>query len=60
MDLVGKPKGKRSMGTLKCRWKDNIKFGIQEMGWWVDLIYLAQDREKWRALANKVVNFNIP
>jgi len=42
MDLVGKPEGKIPMWTLRCRWKDNIKFGIQEMGWggWNQFIWL--------------------
>ena len=33
MDLVGKPEGKRPIGRLMCRWKGNIKLGIQEMEW---------------------------
>lgn len=61
MVLVGKTESKRPMGTLKCRWKDNIKFGIQEMGWseWTRFIWLRIEK-KWWALVNKVMNFNVP
>jgi len=40
--LVGKPKGERSLGRPKRRWKDNIKIGLQEVGWraWTGLIWL--------------------
>ena len=32
--LVGKPEGRRPLGRPKCRWENNIKMGLQEMGWW--------------------------
>ena len=46
MDLVGKPEGKRPVGTLKCRWKDNNKFGIQGTGWggWTWFIWLRIEK----------------
>jgi len=52
--LVGKPEGKRTMH----RWEDNIKMDLQEMEWvrGLDLIVLAQDKDKWRALVNAVMN----
>jgi len=31
--LVGKPEGRRPLGRPKCRWENNIKMGLQEMGW---------------------------
>jgi hypothetical protein len=54
--LVGKPEGKRPRG-----WVDNIKMDLLEMGWGsVDWIGLAQDRDKWRALVNAVMNLRVP
>jgi hypothetical protein len=55
--LVGKPEEKRPLGKPKYRWKNNIKMDIQElgcgdMGW----IELAQDRNRWQALVNVVMN----
>ena len=40
--LVGKPEGKKSLGRTRCRWKDNIKRDLQEVGWeaWTGLIWL--------------------
>jgi hypothetical protein len=39
--LFGKPDGKRPLGRLKCRWVDNIKMNLREVGWggmdWIDL-----------------------
>jgi hypothetical protein len=52
---VGKPKGKRQLGRHRCRWEDNIKMDLREIGWGgIDWIYLAQDRDYWRALVNAV------
>jgi hypothetical protein len=40
---------------------DNIKMDIVEIGWGgVDWIGLAQDRDKWRALVNAVMNLRVP
>jgi len=56
--LVGKPEGKRPLGRSRRGWKDNIKIYPREMGCggtdWIDL---AQDRNRWRALVNAVINF---
>jgi hypothetical protein len=55
--LVGKPEGKRLLGRPKHRWIDNIKMGLLEIGFGdVDWIGLAQDRYRWRALVNSVMN----
>jgi CRISPR/Cas system-associated protein Cas7 (RAMP superfamily) len=59
--LVGKAEGKRRLGRPRCRWEYNIKMDLQEVGcrdkeW----IKLAQDRERWRALVNAVMNLRIP
>jgi len=59
--LVGIPQGKRPLGIPRCRWKDNIKMHLQEVGWrgkdWVDL---TQDRDRRRALMNVVLNLRVP
>jgi hypothetical protein len=49
--LVGKPEGKRPMGRPRCRWEDNIKMDLQEVGCGgMERTELAQDRDRWRAL----------
>jgi hypothetical protein len=59
--LVGKPEGRRSLGRLRRRWLDNIRMHLVEVGWGdVDWIGLAQDRDRWRALVNSVLNFRVP
>jgi hypothetical protein len=59
--LVGKPEGKRRLGRPRRRWVDNIKKDLLEIGWGgVDWIGLAQDRDKWRALVNAVMNLRVP
>ena len=59
--LVGKPERKRPLGRPRFRWEDNIKTNLQEMGCgdmnWIDL---AQDRDRWRALVNAVMNLRVP
>ena len=57
--LVGKPEGKRPLGRPRCRWEDNIKTDIQEVGGGGDWMELAQDRDRWWALVNKVMNFRV-
>jgi hypothetical protein len=59
--LVGKPEGKRPLGRPKRRWTDNIKMDLLEIGLSVvDWIGLAQNRYKWRALVNTVMNLRVP
>jgi hypothetical protein len=59
--LVGKSEGKRLLGRPKCRWEDNIRMDLQEVGCGCeDWIGLAQDRDRWRALVSAVMNFRIP
>jgi hypothetical protein len=44
---VGKPKGKRPLGRLRCRWVDNVQIDFRETGWsGMDWIDLAQDRDR--------------
>jgi hypothetical protein len=58
---VGKPEGKRPLGTPRCRWEDNTKMDLREIGWGgMDWIDLAQDRDKWRTLVNTVMNLRVP
>jgi hypothetical protein len=58
--LVGKPEGKRLLGRPRRRWEDNIKVDLQKIGWGVDWIDLALDRDEWRAVLNQVINFQFP
>jgi hypothetical protein len=59
--LVRKPEGKRPLGRSRRRWVDSIEKDILEIGWGsVDWIGLAQDRDKWRALVNAVMNLRVP
>ena len=58
--LVGKPEGKRPLGRPRRRWEDSIKMIIREVGEGGDWMELAQDRDRWRALVNTVMNFRVP
>jgi hypothetical protein len=59
--LMRKPEGKRPLGRPRRTCVDNIKIDLLEIGWGgVDWIGLAQDRDKWRALANAVMNLGVP
>jgi hypothetical protein len=59
--LAGKPEGKGPLGRPRCRWMDNIKMdrlemGLSVVGW----TGLAQDRYRWRAIMNSVLNLMVP
>jgi hypothetical protein len=56
-----RPEGKRPLGRPRCRWEDNIKMALQEVKrGGMDWIELAQDRDRWRALVNAVMNLRVP
>jgi hypothetical protein len=59
--FVGKPEGRRQLGRPSCRWMDNIKKDLREIGKdamdWIDLV---QDRDQWRALVNTAMNLLVP
>jgi hypothetical protein len=59
--LVGKPEGRRPIGRPRRRWMNEIKKDLLEIGLnVVDWIGLAQDRYRWRALLNSVMNLRVP
>ena len=59
--LVGKPEGKGPLVRPRCRWEDNIKMNLQEVGWgFGDWMELAQDRDRWRVLVGTVRNLRVP
>jgi len=59
--LVGKPEEQRPLGRPRRRWEDNIEMDLQEVGCagmeWIELV---QDRDRWRALVNAVMNLRVP
>jgi hypothetical protein len=59
--LVGRPEEMRPLGRPRRRWEDNIKMDLREIGFRdVDWIHWAQDRDRWRALVNTVMNLRVP
>jgi hypothetical protein len=59
--LVGKSERKRPLGKPRRRWENNIKMDLQEMGCedmdWIDVV---QNRNRWRAIVNVVMNLQVP
>jgi hypothetical protein len=59
--LVGNSEGRRPLGRPRRRWEDNINMDLQEVGCrGMDWIRLTQDRDRWRALVNAVMNLRVP
>jgi hypothetical protein len=58
--LVGKPEGKRPLGRPRLRWEDGIRVDLSKIDLGdVDWIRLAQDRDRWRAVVNAVMNLRV-
>ena len=59
--LMGKSEGRKLLGIPRRRWEDNIKMDLQEVGCGgMDWISVAQDRDRWWALRNVVMNLRVP
>jgi hypothetical protein len=59
--LLGTPEGKRPLRRPRRRWVDNIKMDLRGVGWdGMDWIDVAQERDRWRALVNAVMNLRVP
>jgi hypothetical protein len=59
--FIGRPEGGRPLGRPRHRWEDSIEMDLQAVGLGgVDWIELAQDRDRWRALLNAVINLRVP
>jgi hypothetical protein len=59
--LVANPEGKRSLGTSRRRWVDNMKIDFRKIGWdGMDWIDLSQGSDQWRDLVNTVMNLSVP
>jgi hypothetical protein len=58
--LVGKREGKNPFVRPRRRWKDGIKMDLRKIGWrGVKWIHLVQDRDRWRAVVNAVMNLRV-
>jgi hypothetical protein len=58
--LVGRPEGRQPFERPRRRCEDNIKMDLEEVGWGMDWIELAQDRGRWQAVVNAVMNLRVP
>jgi len=60
--LVGKSEGMRTLGRPRHRWEINIKMDLQEVGWWVGIYWidLAEERDRWWALVDALMNLRVP
>jgi len=59
--LLGKPEGRNPLERHRCRWVDNIRVYLQEVGCgYMDWIGMAQDRHRWRTVVSAVMNLRVP
>jgi hypothetical protein len=59
--LVGNPERKRPHGRRRCKWEDNIRVDVRKIQWEVvDWIHMTQDRDRWWAVVNVVMNVRVP
>jgi hypothetical protein len=59
--LFGKPEDRRPLGRPRRKWEDNINMDLREIGVGdMDWIHLPQDRDRWRAVVNTVMNLLVP
>jgi hypothetical protein len=59
--LVERPEGRRPLGRPRHIWEDSMKMDLREIGFGdVDWIHLAQNRDRWQALVNTVMNLRLP
>jgi hypothetical protein len=58
--LVERPKVKRPLGRLRSRWEDNIKMDTQDVYGAMYCIGVAQNKDRWRAVVNTVMNLQVP
>jgi hypothetical protein len=61
---MGKPEGRLPLGSPRQIWEyngsvDNIKMDLGGVGWGMDCIDMAQDRDRWRAFVNVVNSFRV-
>jgi hypothetical protein len=56
----GRPERKRPLERPRRRWEENIKMDLQKVGWGMDWIDLPQNRDRWWALTNAVLNLLVP
>jgi hypothetical protein len=59
-ELVGKSEVRRPLGRPRRRWVNNIRMDLVEVGWGdMEWIGMVQDRDRWRALVNSVLNLRV-
>ena len=56
----GGPQGKTPLARPRLRWEDNIQMDLKEIGWDVEWINMAQDRDRWRAGVDTVIKIRVP
>ena len=57
---MGKPERRKPLENSRRRWNDDTKMDLNEVGRGMDWIDLAQDRDRWRAFVNAIMNLCVP